>query len=339
MNIGRFILAVILAIILGVPVLSHAQRVIVDISDPEADDRGPGYYGYPANPVFKPGVFDLIRFQVVDEGKYVAFKFTFKDLGGNPWGGPNGFSLQSIHVYVRTTQTGLPSRTDTLGLNIVFHPLFAWHFAIIIVPGWEEKVVPEGQRSGIYYYGRSIVQDDVLRIIIEGDTIIARVDKDILIDVENIASWTIVVAIASYDGFGPNRVRPVGPTGGEWVLNGTRYATPEQRTKIAKAIAAGIEPRVLDLTTYSPQYKGVDVATQYRWLDSFNVDLNLMAMIPPVELKPVTITAVTTETKTEIKTETLPVTTAITQINWPISIVLLIVGLIVGAIVVRFIFR
>jgi len=337
-----------LLVILATSTPLEGQRVLVSVSDPEGDDRGPGYYGYPTNPVFKPGVFDMVKFEVVDEGARISFRVTFKELGGNPWGGPNGFSLQNIQIYVRTTQTGLPSRTDTLGLNVVFAPSYAWHFAIIIVPGWEEKIVPEGQRSGIYYYGYSIVQDGVLVVKVDGNTIIASVDKKAVIDVDNVASWTIVVAVASYDGFGPNRVRPVGPVGGEWVLNGTKYATPEQRARIAKAIAAGIEPRILDLLVYSPEYKtGITAETQYKWLDSYNPDLKLLATIPPIQIPPTTVTITSTITNTvtstitkvttELRTEVQ--TTTVTQINWPISILLLIVGLVVGIIVVRFILR
>mgnify|MGYP001772505696 CR=1 FL=1 len=350
MRLAWLALTLLALAILASSLASSSQRVLISVSDPEGDDRGPGYYGYPANPVFKPGVFDIVGFQVIDEGARLTFAVTFKELGGNPWGGPNGFSLQNIQVYVRTTQTGLPSRTDTLGLNIVFAPSFAWHFAIIIVPGWEEKIVPVGQRSGIYYYGYNITQDGVLTIGVEGNTIKASVDKKALIDVDNVASWTIVVAVASYDGFGPNRVRPAGPTGGEWVLNGTKYATPEQRTRIARAIAAGIEPRVLDLLVYSPESKtGITAETQYKWLDSYNPDLKLMATIPPVEVPPVTITQTlvktqtVTETRTALETRTLlsttTVETTVTQINWPVSIALLIVGLVVGGIIARFLIR
>lgn len=339
-------LLIIVTLILAIP--SGGQRVLISISDPEGDDRGPGYYGYPVNPVFKLGVFDIVMFEVRDEGARLAFITTFKELGGNPWGGPNGFSLQNIQIYVRTTQTGLPARSDTLGLNVVFAPSYSWHFAIVIVPGWEEKIVPEGQRSGIYYYGSSIVQDDILSVRVEGNSIIASVDKKALPDVENVASWTIVVTVASYDGYGPNRVRPAGPVGGEWVLNGTKYATPEQRARIAKAIAAGIEPRVLDLLVYSPEFKtGITAETQYKWLDSYNPDLKLLAMIPPIESPPVTITTTKTltetrvETRTQTETQTIvtPTTTTVTQVNWPISILLLIIGLVIGGVVARFLIR
>ena len=75
-----------------------AQGVVIVVKDPEGDDKGPGFYGYPAADVFKPGVFDLLGFTVSVDNKTVTFKFDFKNLGGNPWGGKNGFCLQQVHV-------------------------------------------------------------------------------------------------------------------------------------------------------------------------------------------------------------------------------------------------
>ena len=344
-------LLVALMIAATFPSQALAQQVLMDVEDPVGDDKGPGYYGYPSNPVFVEGAFDITKFRLIDSGDRLLFSVSVADLGGNPWGGPNGFSLQNIQIYVRTTQTGLPSRTDTLGLNVVFAPSFAWHFAIVIVPGWEESIVPFGQRAGIFFYESSIVQDGVLEIIVEDNTITASVSKEVLPDVENAANWQVVVALASYDGFGPNRVRPAGPTGGEWVINATATADREQTVRISKAIAAGIEPRVLDLLV-APG--GLSEEDQYNWLDSYNPDLGLMAMIPPIDLEPEVITETVTEistvtttrtvTQTEVETETITETTTqvttsvstttetktVTETNWAVSIVLLIVGLAVG---------
>lgn len=47
-----------------VPELGQATTVL-QVSDPQGDDHGPGGYTYPADVVFEPGVFDLKRFEVV----------------------------------------------------------------------------------------------------------------------------------------------------------------------------------------------------------------------------------------------------------------------------------
>ncbi len=307
------IVAILVLFLTSTYTVAGAQKALISVSDPTGDDKGPGYYGYPGNNVFKPGVFDMTGFEVVDAGDKLVFKVYFKDLGGNPWNGPNGFCLQYVHIYVHTTMTGVPARLDTLGLNVVLRSDYAWHFALLLAPGWEESPVPVGQRAALYYAnGTIVVQDDVFRVYADTNenAVVAEVSKSLIPDLDNIAQWSIVVAVASYDGFGPMRVRPVGVAGGEWVLNGTRYATPEQAKKIAPAIAAGIEPRVLDLAVYSPDYpEGVSAETQYKWLDSFDVENKLLATIPALTATTVTKTTTVTVTETVEKTVTSTTTT------------------------------
>lgn len=180
----------------------------------------------------------------------------------------------------------------------------------------------------------------------------AEASKNLLPDVKNMANWTIVVVLTSYDGFGPARVRPVSPIGGEWVINGTAYALPDMVKRIAQAIVKGVEPRIMDLLVYSADYpNGISAKEQYSWLDSYNADLGLPAFIPGVVLKPTTIT----ETQTVVKTTTIvniltatttiekkvttvsPTTVTKTVADWAtasvLGIILLIIGFVVGYVV------
>ncbi|MET1160653.1 MAG: glucodextranase DOMON-like domain-containing protein [Thermoprotei archaeon] len=364
-------LAIFLVLYLVAPSTMVHSEAIISVTDPEGDDRGPGYYGYPGNEVFVPGVFDLTKFEVYVEDNDVVFKVYVKNLGGNPWSGPNGFCLQYVHIYVRTTAP-LPVRMDTIGLNIMFRPEYAWHFALLLAPGWEESPTPFGQRAALYLPTEVVVQDTGFKVYAEpeNNAIVARVSKDLIPDVENIASWTIVVALTSYDGFGPARVRPVSPTGGEWVINGTAYATPDKVKKIAQAITLGIEPRVMDLIVYSADYpNGITADEQYNWLDSYNVDLRLPAFIPGIILAPVTVTQTVTQTQTttqtltqtltetlektitetQTKTQTIertittvsisPTTVTQTVTDWTttgvIAVILLIIGVAIGYVIKR----
>ncbi|MEM1779332.1 MAG: glucodextranase DOMON-like domain-containing protein, partial [Ignisphaera sp.] len=60
-----------------------------DISNFPKDSYGDAYTELP---------FDLTRFTLIDVNEKIVFRFTFRELGGNPWGGPNGWSFQQIHV-------------------------------------------------------------------------------------------------------------------------------------------------------------------------------------------------------------------------------------------------
>jgi len=333
--------------ILGVAT-AQAQQAVISVADPSGDDKGPGYYGYPTNSVFVDGVFDIVKIEVYTTDTSVIFKVYYRDLGGNPWGGPNGFCLQYTHIYIRTTQADLLARTDTIGLGLFLRPDYAWHFALLLAPGWEEKPVPEGQKAALVYAnGTVVVQDDAFKVYTdaENNAVVAEVSKDLIPDADNIVRWKIVVFTASYDGFGPYRVRPVSIDQGEWVVWGA--ADPEYKTKVARAITLGLAPRVLDLAIYSPdEYpNGISADDQYKALNSYNPDKGMPAVVPA--LLPTTVTVTQTQTLTQTETLTQTVTSTTTSISTTtasapdytaaaiIGVVLLIVGFAVGYFVKR----
>ncbi len=282
--------AALLLLLLGVLAarLVEAQAPTIQVSDPTGDDKGPGYYGYPGADVFKPGVFDITRFEVYVGEKAVTFKVYFKELGGNPWGGKNGFCLQQVHIYIRSdAPANVPARASAIGLNINFDPSWAWHYAVLIGPCWETppEPLPSGQCAAVHRPFDVVVQDDLLKVAVEGNAIVATVDKSVFAygDLANIKSWRFVVAVASHDGFGPLRVRPVGIGKEEWLIWGTATADDKQKVAIANAIKFGIEPRVLDIAVYSPEYpNGITAEQQYAWLSSFDPEAKTPATIPPV---------------------------------------------------------
>jgi len=366
------IMLVLTLLIVPIHAATSNATLQISVSDPTGDDRGPGYYGYPSNSVFKPGVFDLTKFQVLTNDTSVIFKVYVKDLGDNPWKGPNGFCLQYVQIYVHTTLQGVESRMDTFGLHLMIRSDYAWHFAVLLAPGWGNDPVPKGQRSALVYAnGTVIVQDDKFKVYADPNenAIVAVISKGLIPDVDNIKNWKIIVALASYDGFGPMKVRQAGVKGGEWVLNATKYATSKDTIiRIGQAIAKGIEPLALDLIVYSPQYpNGISAKLQYEWLNTFNVTAGTYAIVPGIATAPKTVTETITNTytttftttytytKTTTKTSTTTYTTTYTKTttsvspspttitetttNWTATgaaaIILFIIGLIIGYLIKR----
>uniref|UniRef100_A0A7J3X7F1 Glucodextranase-like C-terminal domain-containing protein n=1 Tax=Thermofilum pendens TaxID=2269 RepID=A0A7J3X7F1_THEPE len=287
---SKLLFAVLLLVLLS-PLalkLAEAQAPVVQVGDPAGDDKGPGFYGYPGADVFKPGVFDVVKFEVYVDEKTVTFKVHFKDLGGNPWGGKNGFCLQQVHIYIRAdAPANVPARASAVAVNLNFDPSWAWHYAILIGPCWETppEPLPSGQCTVVYRPFDEVVQDDLLKVAVEGNAIVATVDKAVFTygDIANIKSWKFVIAVASHDGFGPLRVRPVGIGKEEWLIWGTATADDKQKVAIANAIKFGIEPRVLDIAVYSPEFpNGITAEQQYAWLSSFDPDTKTPATLPPV---------------------------------------------------------
>jgi carbohydrate-binding DOMON domain-containing protein len=352
MNVKVLVVSILLALLLAmIPVLNigTAQAGTITIkgtevlsfSDPEGDDNGIGTLRYPANPVFQPGVFDLLKFQVFVDDQYVYFRATFKNLGGNPWNGPNGFSLQHLQIYILTT-ANLPLNTTAPGLKVEINP--GWHYLIVATPGWGDTPWPDGEVSAIYSCTGSLVdkQGDKFSVYtVAGEAIEVKVDKSLLTDVDNIEKWGFVVAVASYDGFGDLKVR--GVVSGdpqEWTFGGGDPL----------ALAAGVHPLIIDLLapTASDQYtmlKSYDIAAQKLAV------VNVLTAAPPTVTTTVVVTKTIEVTKTETKvlvsTTTIPVTqpttvittvqttTTQTEMTTPaiVGVIALIIGLAIGYIV------
>ena len=281
--------------------IAPQARVVFEMDDPEGDDDGAGGYKYPLNPVFKPGVFDLTKFRVSVAGDKVIFEVYVRNLGGNPWGGPNGFSMQYVHIYIRTTLKE-PGRSDTFGLNVNLSEGSRWHVAILVAPGWGSDPVPRGERSAIYYYNGSVrVQDGDFKVYADpsSNAIVAEVSTGLLPDVDNIDSWVYTVFLTSYDGYGPDRIRPFGVESQEWVVGaGARYA---------QAIVFNVVPRVMDLLAPTRE-------AQYSALNTFKV-YREKGLGEPAVVSGVSKTAITQPTTPTTVTVTIKEEATLTQIQ------------------------
>jgi len=107
---------------------AHARRAVVgdiagattvlDVTDPEGDDDGPGTYVYPTAPDFVDGAFDLRRFQVIIDATTVYLRAGLRDL--TPTFG-NRMGAQLLDVYVqdpavaaRSTEPAFPQRNHRI---------------------------------------------------------------------------------------------------------------------------------------------------------------------------------------------------------------------------------
>ncbi|MEM3763454.1 MAG: glycosyl hydrolase 53 family protein [Desulfurococcaceae archaeon] len=302
-------------------VIHVAERIHLEIPDPEGDDKGPGTYGYPTATVYKPGVFDLLRTTISVEDEYVVIRFYLKNLGGNPWSGPNGFSLQYIHMYIRTTNpvaTNRAYRVDTFGLNIKLNEEYAWQYALLVSPGWGTSPLPGGELSAIIYASGEVFVEDVdfeVTACTSENYVEVKVRRDILQDWENIAHWRILVAVTSWAGENPDRIRSFAPGGGEWLVDAVAYADPAVKPKIVAAILTDVLPKVLDIQLYSSEYpSGITAEEQYEWLLGFDPEKGVLAVVPPPKLPHVVVTVTQTITLPVAYTEIVEKTVTLTSI-------------------------
>ena len=92
--------------------------VILDVTDPDGDDNGPGTYQNPTDPAFHPGAFDMERFTVSDDGTNVTFKVHTRDLSPT-FGSPLGAQMLDVYVHVpggspTSTAASFPQRNYSI---------------------------------------------------------------------------------------------------------------------------------------------------------------------------------------------------------------------------------
>jgi len=121
------------------PELLQNGASISRIIDPVGDDYGPGTYTYPADPVFKPGSFDIREFSLSEAPEYLILKVKLGVIE-NPWNSPSGLSLQIIDVYIdMNNKIGAGSMQLLPGRNAYTRAEDAWEYAIS-VDGWQQTM-------------------------------------------------------------------------------------------------------------------------------------------------------------------------------------------------------
>lgn len=197
------------------PDLFERGASISRILDPVGDDYGPGTYTYPADPVFKPGSFDIREFSVSEGPEYVIFKVRLGVIE-NPWNSPSGLSLQIIDVYIDlNNMIGAGSMQLLPGRNAYTRGEDAWEYAIS-VDGWQQtmyKIDSAGRPVKLAELEvnvnstRGEVTIYVPRSIIRGDP----------------RNWGYLAMVLAYDGQAPLRdwkVREVKQANDEFYFGG-----------------------------------------------------------------------------------------------------------------------
>ncbi len=213
---------------------------VVTASDPANDDHGPGTYTYPTDGVFKPGVFDLLSFQVGYDENNLVFRFEMRGPVENPWGSPNGLAIQLFDVYINTGTGANPLMRN--GRNTSLET--GWDYALTIA-GWNygffTAAAPEKAASSVPVTiitdpGKNMVIAKVPLSSIPGDPTV----------------WSYAVGVLSNDGYGINGVRDVTAEGGQWTLGGA--PSDKNHTRIVDYLwPEGATPTQEDmLSTYTP---------------------------------------------------------------------------------------
>lgn len=170
----------------------------VTFKDPAGDDKGPGGYTYPTDPVYTPGSFDLKAVKVKKSGGKVDFDATMGAKLEDPWGMGVGFAVQMVFVFIDTGDKAAPHYTEGLpGLNVTFAPDSAWDKVVILSPQSAGRVKSEVSMKAAALKDAVVVP---ARTRGSNFTISAAVDAAALGGGDP-ATWRYQVVVQSNEGF------------------------------------------------------------------------------------------------------------------------------------------
>ena len=175
-----------------------AGKLLLDVTDPNGDDNGPGNYAYPTASDFHAGAYDIQRFQVLDDGTNVIFRLQTRDLTPT-FGSPLGAQLVDVYVHDplavdTSTAASFPQR------NYQIAPSFAWS-RLVEVQGYGQRYVDAG---GHTLGTVAISANQVSRFIT------FRVPKSSL--GQPGAGWGFTVVLTGQDGYSDDQARSFAST-------------------------------------------------------------------------------------------------------------------------------
>jgi len=220
---------------------AHAQRTVVldftpgtvllDVTDPDGDDNGPGNYAYPTSSNFQPGAFDLERFQVLDDGTNVIFRVQTRDLTPT-FGSPLGAQLVDVYVHdpaasQTSTAASFPQRNYSIAGGS------AWS-RLLEVQGFGQRYVDAG---GATLGTITIRANEISRFIT------FSVPKSSL--GQPGPGWGFTVVLTGQDGFSPDQARGFAPTPQEFAFGVCASASSDPHCTVDPSTV----PKAMDVLT------------------------------------------------------------------------------------------
>ncbi len=226
---------------------------VLEITDPENDDHGPGSYAYPTDGVFEPGVFDITSFSVGYDDTNIVFRLTLGGALENPWGSPSGVAVQTVDIYIDQDGPESGERLLLPGRNAALTPDYAWDYALW-VEGWTPGVYVPGDEAPTQMDAEMVVIADPGQ-----SKITIKVPKAVLGD--DPENWAYAAGVLGQEGFptsGVWRVRDVAEEVAQWRFGGAPADTTNHTRIIDLAWPADATPTQEQmLSDYPPSQETV----------------------------------------------------------------------------------
>lgn len=223
--------------------------VVLDVTDPDGDDHGPGTYAYPTAGDFKAGAFDLQRFQVIVNGPETLLRAKVRDLSPT-FGSPLGAQL--LDVYVHTGAAG--STAAAFGSR---------NYTIAADSAWSRRIEVEGFADPVFVDAAGTSLGTVSVQASQASGYITAVVPTAALGTPG-PGWEFTVVLTGQDGFAADRARgfqtaPEGYQFGVCAPGGTSPICSVDPGTVPKAMDTLTSPAELDPTAPPVVLTGVPV--------------------------------------------------------------------------------
>jgi carbohydrate-binding DOMON domain-containing protein len=215
---------------------------VLDVSDPDGDDNGPGTFAYPTSDNFHPGAFDIERFQVIVTADTALLRVRTRDL--SPTFG-SALGAQLVDVYVHTpgaaatsTAAAFPSR----------------NYSIADSSAWSRRIEVQGFASPVFVDAAGQSLGNVTVQASQTSRYITMIVPLAALGTPG-PGWSFTVVLHGQDGFSPDQARGFAPTPQLFLFG--LCASASVVSPIC-GIDPGTAPKAIDVITPS----GVDQSTE-----------------------------------------------------------------------------
>jgi carbohydrate-binding DOMON domain-containing protein len=240
---------------------ASAESIV--LKDPTGDDKGPGNYSYPTDPVYKRGSFDLTEVEISESGDSIEVKLTINSKIEDPWQSRkwegNGFSVQMAIVHIDTDRKAGSGHKDSLpGFNVEFADESRWDKALVISAQGNRRLKSEiNEKCGAFK------KDLVLptSVSVKGKSIVARYPKS---EVGSLSkSWGYQVLMQSNEGY---------PDKGDFLTRKVNEFNGQHR--FGGGSDFDCDPHVIDMFAGKAQGDESEAKLQYEQLSTYKCDDN-----------------------------------------------------------------
>ena len=242
---------------------AHVQRTIIfdftpgtvlmDVSDPNGDDNGPGNYAYPTSDNFHAGAFDIEAFRVIEspDGATTTFKLKVRDLSPT-FGSPLGAQLVDVYVHDPAAAAANTSTAASFTQrNYVIDPASAWS-RLVEVQGFGQRYIDAHGTT----LGTVNISANAISRFITFSVPTASLGGT------PASGWGFTVVLTGQDGFSPDQARSFAPTPQPYQFGVCATASPDAHctfdpNRVPKAMdvltpALVAQSDELDYTVHNP---------------------------------------------------------------------------------------